>query len=206
MRASFFVTNDHARYSSALLPAAKSHACNEEPQDLARAFRRGDGWATEKLIRETTPRVTRLVRRLLAWPADIDDVVHDVFVAALMARKSFRGDARFDTWITRIAVNRCRAHNRRQWIRRNLFANWRDGQPTENEGDALGRAVRDEQAKYVRQAVADLPQKYREVVVLFYLEQLPAGEVAKILGIKTNTVEKRLSRARDKLSRHLQTQ
>lgn len=192
------VTDDLARLSSVLSPTKSRSGCAKEPGSLTSAFCRGEKWAAERLIAQATPRVTTLVRRLLAWSTDVEDVVHDVFVEALVARKKFRRDADFTTWITRIAINRCRAHNRRQWLREKLFAAWRERQLLERE--ASERVAGDEQAENVRQIVAALPQAYREVVVLYYLEQMSAVEVAQVLELKVNTVEKRLSRARQRLA------
>jgi RNA polymerase sigma-70 factor (ECF subfamily) len=64
-------------------------------------------------------------------------------------------------------------------------------------------AVRREQAEEVRRAVAALPQKSREVVVLYYLEEMTAAEVAEALNLRQNTVEVRLSRARKQLAETL---
>lgn len=189
-------------------PAAEAR----DERRLGERFASGDADAAQEAIERYQPRVARLARRLLAWPDDVADVVQDVFVAALAARSRFRGDARLETWLVRITINTCRAHNRRRWLRSRLFATWgsrqaagaSDDVPT---GDAVrqtsappdSKAMDEEHAKLVRQAVTGLPQKQREVVVLYYLEEMTAAEVAESLGIRTNTVEVRLSRARRQL-------
>jgi len=78
-------------------------------------------------------------------------------------------------------------------------------QATRNKADAVtrktaeSRMIRDETHRQVREAVAGLPPRYREVVVLRYLEELPIAEVAEALGVKRGTVEVRLHRARGRL-------
>lgn len=198
-----------------------------EPSDereWAERFAAGDAAAAQELVERFQPRVTRLVHRLLAWPSDVADVVQDVFVAALDARSRFRGQAKLQTWLVRITINTCRAHNRRRWLRQRLFAAWSS---REHGGHELRRpetarvsmlpasvgqltsasperaAIDQERARSVRAAVAGLPQKQREVVVLHYLEGMTAAEVAESLGIRTNAVEVRLSRARKQLSQAL---
>jgi RNA polymerase sigma-70 factor (ECF subfamily) len=112
----------------------------------------------------------------------------------------------------RIAINCCRAHSRKAWLRRNLFAAWQGreavtGAAGLNLATGPDRAVQREQAHEVRRAVAALPLKSREVVVLYYLEELTAAEVAAALNLRQNTVEVRLSRARKQLAeslRHLE--
>lgn len=98
------------------------------------------------------------------------------------------------------------------WLRRKLFAAWQGreaaGGPAGLEASAgPDSAVRREQADEVRQAVEALPQKSREVVVLYYLEEMTAAQVAEALNLQQNTVEVRLSRARKQLAeklRHLE--
>jgi RNA polymerase sigma-70 factor, ECF subfamily len=189
---------------------------SDEPR-LGERFAAGDAAAAQETIERFQPRVTRLVRRLLAWPDDVADVVQDVFVSALTARAKFRGDARLETWLVRITINTCRAHNRRRWVRSKLFAAWSGRQHAESVSSNVpsgesptGTAVQpdrtaidEEHARLVRQAVAGLPQKCREVVVLYYLEEMTAAEVAQSLGIRTNTVEVRLTRARKQLGEAL---
>jgi RNA polymerase sigma-70 factor (ECF subfamily) len=184
-----------------------------DEQSLGERFASGETAAAREVIERYQPRVGRLVRRLLAWPDDVVDVVQDVFVSALAARGKFRGEARLETWLVRIAINTCRAHNRRRWVRAKLFAAWSGRQQAENASSNVQSgepptgtavppdrtAIDEEHARLVRQAVANLPQTYREVVVLYYLEEMTAAEVAESLGIRTNTVEVRLSRARKQL-------
>jgi RNA polymerase sigma-70 factor (ECF subfamily) len=173
--------------------------------DLARRFAEGDLVAGDEVIRRYSPRIGRLCQRMLAWPDDVADVVQETFVAALAARSRFRGQSRLETWLVRIAINCCRAHRRKKWLRRKLFAAW---QARETAAGAAGleivggpdTAVRREQAEEVRRAVAALPQKSREVVVLYYLEEMTAAEVAEALNLRPNTVEVRLNRARKQLA------
>jgi RNA polymerase sigma factor (sigma-70 family) len=172
---------------------------------LAAAFRAGDAQAAEIVATHLAPRVTRLVGRLTAWQPDAEDLVQDVLVTALADRKKFRGDARLDTWITRIAINRCRAHARKHWLRRNLFAAWAGRQPQNAAPPADAAALEAEQAQHVRDAVARLPQKSREAVVLCYLEHQTTAEAAAVLGVTPNTIEVRLSRARKQLEQMLRT-
>ncbi len=151
------------------------------------------------LVAEHRERIAGLVYRLLGWSEDVEDVVQEVFVAALGALPRFRGECRMETWLFRIAVNQCRRHQRRrlwwwQWWRREAEreTHERTGRPR----DALLDAETFDQ---VRRAVRLLPARYREVVVLRYFESLPSAEIGAILGQSPNAVEVRLSRARQHL-------
>ncbi len=153
----------------------------------------------ERLVVLHEPRVRRLAHRLLGWRdnASVDDVVQDVFLAALKNLSRFRGDASVETWLMRITINRCRSHQRRQLVTlRWLREPRRDPEPTSGaDADALA----DETRSLVRAAVAKLAAKEREVIVLNYLEEMPVKEIATLLNLSRGAVDVRLHRARAKL-------
>jgi RNA polymerase sigma-70 factor (ECF subfamily) len=151
--------------------------------------------AFSQLVAQHQDQVTALVWRLLGWHADeVQDVVQDVFLAALQSLPRFRGEARPATWLYRIAVNECRRHRRRRILRLRL---WQRREPRDA---ATSHPVADtETHAQVRRAVAALAPPYREVVVLRYLEGLPIEEIAAIVGHSPNAVEVRLHRAREAL-------
>lgn len=147
----------------------------------------------DRLVATHRDRVARLVYRLLGWSGDVDDVVQDVFLAALRGFGAFRGEAEVATWLTAITVNRCRTHRRKLWLRGKWFANVLKG------GDAIpdSRQATDlDVCARVRQAVQALPARYREVVVLRYLEDMPVARIGEVLGLSPNGVGVRLHRAR----------
>jgi len=168
---------------------------------LAAAFRSSDAAAAKILAEQLLPMVTRLVRRLMAWSDDADDLVQDVLVTALAKRKSFHGQASLETWITRIAINQCRAHQRKRWLRERLLRAWaQQGEPrSTQQSQPVDFALAGERAAAVRAAVARLPARSREAIVLCYLEGMSVAEAAKALVVRPGTLEVRLSRARQQL-------
>lgn len=177
---------------------------NDEPRSdsaaLAAAFRADDGSAAHVLAEHLLPLVTRLVRRLTSWSGDCEDLVQDVLVTALSKRKSFHAHAKLETWITRITINRCRTHQRKQWVRTKLFRAWAErGNSATAATSPHDLAVADERAAAVRAAVAQLPSQSREAIVLCYLEGMTVAEAAEALVLRRGTLEVRLSRARNQL-------
>ena len=175
---------------AALLPAAM--------HESERAGGRRDAASFDRLVVEDQPYVARLVGRLVGWRGDVDDLVQDVFVAALGGWSKFRGDCSARTWLTRITLNKCRSYGRRRWLRERFFASW------QAQADSAARvqaasAESHEVAEQVRHSVNQLRQRDREVIVLNYLEQLSAADVAAVLNISQNAVEVRLTRARRRL-------
>ena len=141
--------------------------------------------------------VARLVGRLVGWRGDVDDLVQDVFVAALGGWAKFRGDCTERTWLTRIALNKCRSYGRRRWVRERWSALWQERFASVTA--RTSEVDRRETAEQVRHAIMQLRQRDREVIVLHYLEQLSPNEIAQSLDLSRNAVEVRLTRARHRL-------
>ncbi len=123
----------------------------------------------ELILREHQAYVTRLAHRLLGWSGDVEDVVQDVFVAVMEHRSRFCGRSSLRTWITSITVNRCRQYRRRQRLLSKWFS--RAQRQTrlscnDNPDDILDEQ---EQTARLQQAMATLPIRYRDVLVLRYL-------------------------------------
>lgn len=168
---------------------------------LADALARRDPAAFERMVALYQPRVARLAQRLLGWDGDVDDLVQDVFLVAL-SKGGWRGESSAWTWLTAVTLNRCRSRLRR----RALFARFRRRQQLRplNASPPADRATQlAETNEQVRRAVAALPAKYREAIVLFYLEDLSAAEIAQLLGIGTDAVNARLYRGRRMLKEAL---
>ena len=133
-------------------------------------------------------------------PRDVDDIMQDVFLAALRNLSKFRGESTISTWLTTVTINRCRTQRRKQFLR----LRWLRKQTAPADAPAANeRSVADETSQQVRAAVQALPARDREVIVLFYLEALPAVEIGKLLGISSGAVDVRLHRARQKLKAKL---
>ncbi|MBN2211057.1 MAG: RNA polymerase sigma factor [Sedimentisphaerales bacterium] len=159
----------------------------------------GDAAAFDELIAQYAPQTARLSQRLLNWRADLaEDVVQDVFMAVWTHRRKFRGDCSLATWITRITVNQCRSYRRRHLL---AFRRQKEVIETQRQAgdDTPPDFVRAEQSRRIRQCIARLPNPWREVVVLRYLEEMPIGQIAEALKVNTNIVNMRLSRARQRL-------
>jgi RNA polymerase sigma-70 factor (ECF subfamily) len=175
---------------------SQSESPHAEPLGLAARIARGETGAFELLVELYQPRVTRLAHRLLGWAGDVDDVVQDVFLAALRNSGGFRSESSLWTWLTAITLNRCRSGHRRTGLLPKLMAAL--GRPRAAAA-ADEETLRDEMAREVRSAVAALPPRDREVIVLFYLEHQSSAQMSEVLGVSTNAIGVRLHRARGKL-------
>jgi RNA polymerase sigma-70 factor (ECF subfamily) len=166
----------------------------------------GSHAAFDELVTVHQDRIARLVRRLLGWPSEVDDVVQDVFVDALRNLHRFDGRSSVLSWLTRLTINRCRTHQRKQWLRLGFLRRRRDELCSTGSAGATEPSVASSTAETIHQvhsAIRQLPQRDREVIVLRYLEELPIEEIAKTLSVSRSTADVRLTRARQRLEKIL---
>jgi RNA polymerase sigma-70 factor (ECF subfamily) len=189
-----------------VLPSADP--AESEARLLAR-LRAGEDAAFQQLVREQTPVLLRVTRRLLCSEDEARDAVQDAFVAAFRGLHRFRGESRLGTWLYRIAINAALARIRArggleevsldEWLPHfvpdghasEAFAAW----PAEAGAAAEQREVRER----VRACIDRLPDAYRTVVMLRDIEELNTEEAAQVLGISPGAVKVRLHRARQAL-------
>ncbi len=124
---------------------------------------------------------------------DTEDVFQNVYMKYLLYEGTFESMEHEKAWFARVTINACtdwlRALSRRKWVSLDALA---------EEGTEL-----DNPSKEVLETVLKLPEKYRDVIYLFYYEGYTAVEIARILGKKENTVYTWLSRAKDILRERL---
>ncbi len=156
----------------------------------------------EKFIDEYGQRLFNLIYWKTGNYEDAKDLTAEVIFKIYKALPKFRGDANLYTWAYRIAIN----HVNRFLLKRSLlkFVSFEDMKREPECLDARQDTDDSGLSEAVRQAVSKLPQKYRDVVVLFYFENCKYEEIAQILGISVGTVKSRLNRARSKLSKLLE--
>ena len=163
-------------------------------------FNKGDESAFEQIMKENAADVAALANRLLGWPGEVEDVVQNVFVKAFTGLRKFRRRSRLKTWLFAITINECRRHRRRQMLRLRLPAK---AHRNLSSPAAFAGVMNGERLNRVRRAVLSLPAKYREAVVLRYLQGLSMKQASEVLGITVNALHVRLTRARQRLKRNL---
>jgi RNA polymerase sigma factor (sigma-70 family) len=156
----------------------------------------GDRAAFEALLRRHYDRVHGLAWQLTGSRADADDVAQDVCCALVEKIGSFRGEAKFTTWLTGITFNACRDFRRRRRSLGGLL-----DKLTVLAGLAAAPDGRDAyDAVWLKSAIARLKPALRDTVVLVAGQQLTHAEAAAILGVAENTVAWRMHEVRRLLS------
>ena len=117
---------------------------------------------------------------------DANDVVQDTFIQYYTTKKQFQDEEHLKAWLLRVAINRAKDISRSFWKKNRLSI--------EDYADAVPFESREETGLF--EAVMRLPEKYREVIHLYYYEDLSIKETARILRITEGSVKMRLSRGR----------
>jgi RNA polymerase sigma-70 factor (ECF subfamily) len=186
---------------------------NSDPQDqeaLLVGLRANNPGAYEQLVRQTGGKLLAVARRILGNEADAHEAVQDAFLSAVRAMDTFDGaKASLNTWLHRIAINAAlqKLRSKRRKPERSIddllpsFAE--DGHQAApvmdwRETSDLA-AQRRETRQLVRHAIDQLPDAFREVLLLRDIEGLDTEETAQFLGINAGAVKTRLHRARQAL-------
>jgi RNA polymerase sigma-70 factor (ECF subfamily) len=181
-----------------------------DEQTLVAALRAGHDWAFEAMIRLYGARLLAVARRMCGNDEDARDVLQSAYLSAFRALPAFAGTAQLSTWLHRIVVNaalmRLRSKRRKpeQSIEALLPAFQDDGHHVEQFSEwalpADQLMEREDVRVAVRGCIAQLPDSYREVLMLRDIEELSTDDVARLLNVTPNTVKVRLHRARQALS------
>ncbi len=149
--------------------------------DLLEAFRGGDARAFEALVRRYQRPVLSIARRFAPDHDDAEDLAQRAFINAAQRAGGWRGGS-FKSWLFRIVVNLAKNHLRdTARFDRSDEASEIEAEPTSPE--AHDRLEAAERQKAVRAAIANLPKRQREVLLLRIDGDLPFAEVASTLGI-----------------------
>lgn len=160
----------------------------------------GDAAAFEELVRLHQHMIHALTYRMTGSLADAEDLAQETFLRAYEQIGSFRGSAKFSTWLYRIAVNACLNWRQRESRRRQL-----DTQAAEEFSVRQSRdgETSSDQAGQVQAALLKLPGKQRAAIVLTIYDGLNHPEAAQVLGCSETTVSWRVFAAKRKLKRLL---
>ena len=173
---------------------------------LLERLRAGDDDAYAEFVRDNSPRMLAVARRLLRNEEDARDAVQEGFLSAFKALERFAGGSKLSTWLHRIVVNaalmklRTKKRKPERSIEDLLPGYKEDGHPQEffetwhETGEDA--ASREEERSLVRKQIDELPDNYRNVLLLRDIEGIDTGETAALLGLTPGAVKTRLHRAR----------
>ncbi|HEY7371437.1 MAG TPA: RNA polymerase sigma factor [Polyangia bacterium] len=176
-----------------------ARAADDTDELLVARARARDAAAFELLMRRHNQRIYRVVRSVLRDSAEIEDVIQQAYVQAFLHLDQFGGDARWSTWVCRIAINEALARLRQRGrfvsieaLSEDAMADVSKGTTTDPERATAGR----EFGHLVEQAIDHLPDIYRSVLIMREVEGMSTSEAAAVLDVEPEVIKTRLHRAR----------
>jgi len=178
-----------------------------DDQQLVTASKRGDQDAFAQLVQRYQRRIFNLVYRMLQQYEEASEITQETFLAAWQGLPSFRGEARFATWLYRIAYNcalkQLETRKRDKALRVALQAEQALQSHVGYESTDAQMDEHERQA-FVQEHLSRLPAKYRIVLILRHLQDMSYEEMAEILTMPIGTIKTHLFRARNLLKVRLQ--
>lgn len=169
-------------------------AADEEKAWILRS-RNGDREAFAALVRAYQKMIFSLCYRMTGSLDEAEDLVQDTFIQAYQRLDTFRAEARFSSWLYRIATNLCLNWRSRRARRDRVYEQWEPPAPA---------AVDPDLAQHVQAALLKLPAKQRAAVVLTVYEGLSHAEAARALRCTEATISWRIFAARRRLKKWLE--
>jgi RNA polymerase sigma-70 factor (ECF subfamily) len=163
-------------------------------ESLAKAAARGDGAAFSALLERHYDGLFRLCFRLTGSRDQAEDLTQDICAALPAKLSGFRGEARFTTWLWRVAVNAAHDRRRRAATRTRHADGWGDWEKNRRATDDEAATASD----WLTQAMRSLPQDLRDTLALV-LDDMTHAQAAEVLGISEGTVAWRVSEAKKHL-------
>jgi RNA polymerase sigma-70 factor (ECF subfamily) len=171
---------------------------------LVTASKNGDQDTFSLLVQRYQRRVFNLVFRMLQNYEEASEVTQEAFLAAWQGLPSFRGDARFSTWLYRIAYNCALKQLETRKRDRALQTALQSEQMIEGEDPKNSLLEMLDNQKMVQEQLSQLPPKYRVVLILRHLQDMTYEEMAEVLTMPVGTIKTHLFRARNLLKERLQ--
>jgi RNA polymerase sigma-70 factor (ECF subfamily) len=191
-------------------PGTSGAAAEAAERRLVERAAGGDRDAFDRLVETHLQRVWGVVWRVLRHREDTEDVVQEVFLAAFQGLRGYRGEARFSTWLHRIAVTRALNHlDRKEERMRRAVRDLEDGQGRLEAGPEAAAAwvlrgsptplqalEAGELMRRLAQCLSRMPAGWRAVLTLRDVDARSYEEIAALAGLALGTVRSRLARAR----------
>lgn len=156
-----------------------------------------NGELFKKLVTQYGNSILRMCYMYLKDYQLAEDVTQETFLQVWNKYETFENKSSEKTWITRIAINRCKNCMRASWFKRISIEELPEIFENDSSEMILNKGI-------ISLKIMKLPQKYREVILLYYYQELSVKEISAVLNQKETTILQRLKRARECLKPRLQ--
>ncbi len=181
-----------------------------EDKELIRQALEGRQDAFRRLMEKYHSAISHLIMRMIGNQHEVEDLTQEAFIKAFHSLASFNDEYAFSTWLYKIATNNCIDHLRRRKVK--TFSidkpiETHDGEQQYEIPDSEylpdRRLVQEQQTTTIQEAIDNLPEKYKRVIVLRHQEERSYEEIAEELELPLGTVKAHIFRAREMLYRQL---
>ncbi|MDF2950978.1 MAG: hypothetical protein K0S18_561 [Anaerocolumna sp.] len=152
----------------------------------------------ETLMREYGNDVLRTAYMYVKDKHTAEDIFQDVFIKVNNKLHTFQGDSSIKTWIIRITINTCKDYLKSAWNQK-VIPMMEYQENTLPSEDHFSAVEKQEESQMIRQTVMKLPDKYKDIILCVYFQDMTISEAAKSLRIAEGTAKSRLSRAKERL-------
>src|SRR3954467_7984555 len=164
----------------------------EQEKNWLQQSREGDHTAFENLIRSYQIMIHSVTYRMTGSMADADDLTQETFIRAFQQLASYRGEAKFSSWLCRVAMNACLNWRQREARRAEIHQQWAGETLSSTESHTDFGLTKDEESQRVQTALDRLPAKQRAAIILTVYEEMNHAEAARALGCSEATVSWRV--------------
>ncbi|MCX6756700.1 MAG: RNA polymerase sigma factor [Candidatus Nomurabacteria bacterium] len=176
----------------------------QSDEQIVLRIRKGDKELFGVLIDRYEAKLTRYIKRFLQNEEDITDIVQNVFIKVFVNLQSFDVDRTFNSWIYRIAHNETVTYLKKRGNEKVSFLDFDTMFPHPFAKETADKGTLDKELEdLMTSSLSLIPLKYKEVLVLYYYEELSYQEIADVLHIPIATVGVRLRRGREQLEKHI---
>ncbi|WP_312475254.1 sigma-70 family RNA polymerase sigma factor [Neobacillus sp.] len=155
------------------------------------------------LIGDYSEEIKRLAYSYLKDWTTSDDITQEVFIKCYQKMDTFRGESSYKTWLYKIAINLCKDYLRSKWYRHILPSDFYKVRFKSNTLSPEEQFISKSEDIELSQMVLSLQAKYREIIILYYYEDLKINEIVQLTGINSETIKTRLRRAKKILEKNM---
>lgn len=192
--------------SMANAPSIRFHRSEESEEAVDAAdhalvsrLKAKDETALDQLVATHGRELQRLIGRLTAWSADVEDLLQETLITVWKTIDGYRSEASFLTWVKAIAIRKC--HNRNRGLRR--FWKHLGLYRMHTESPPVREIEESPRWQQLHTAMRLLSDEDRELLVLYYLEEMGSQQLAILFSTTTNSIDVRLHRARKRLQKQI---
>ncbi|OIU66434.1 sigma-70 family RNA polymerase sigma factor [Rossellomorea aquimaris] len=156
------------------------------------------------IFKEYSDDVYRLIFTYVKKKEIAEDLVQEVFIKCYKNIDDFKGNSSVKTWIISIAINQCKDYLRSAYSRYVYLSDKISSLAKGNTKTPEDLVLENNEKDLLTKEILSLPIKFREVIYLYYFQELKIREIADVLGVNENTMKSRLSRAKELVKKNIQ--